>query len=275
MFKQLKNEAMITFEIKVDSPLVILSGEKNLLDPSIPEDQVIKQNRNGILEPVIPGSSLKGVFRSRAERLLSSMGYKIDNPFDCKSPSNQAEGTAEQCYQQSCLASKLFGSLQLKSRVSFSDGYIKDGTEFKMGIRHGVGINRITGGLQNKAKFDYEVVEDGVFTSTITLTNFELWQLNLLLWLIKEMDEGYIKLGSSTSRGFGKVQVPHVSVKLLSYMEQNEEDVIKGFYDSNDRTQKVVQWKKDFIGYCFEDESLDHWIGENGYLSGVKMPSVP
>lgn len=275
MFKQLKNEALVRFDIEVDTPLVIRSGETNILDPSLPEDQVVKQYRNGKLEPVIPGSSLKGVFRSRAEKLLRSMGYQVDNPFRQITPEEQKSSnkkTAEQLYKESCPATKIFGNQLLKSRVAFADAYIKDGCEYKFGTRHGVAIDRITGGSKDKKKFDYEVVEDGTFSASFTLTNFELWQLKILLWMLKEMDEGYIKLGSATSRGFGKVYVPNVTVKIISYTGQKETDAIYGYYREKDRTAQQVQWQKDFIGHYFEKETLESWIGEDGLLENIAMP---
>jgi CRISPR-associated protein Csm3 len=100
MFKELKNEALIQFTIEVDSPLAIKSGIKNVLDPALPDDQVMRQMRDGRMQEVIPGSSLKGVFRSRAEQIFRGLNYDIDDPFDKKAISRKAEGTGKERYEQ-------------------------------------------------------------------------------------------------------------------------------------------------------------------------------
>ena len=70
MFKRLYNEAVISFEMKTVSPLFINSGDSDQLDPAAADNTFLVMYRNGELVPVIPGSSLKGVFRSSIEQLL-------------------------------------------------------------------------------------------------------------------------------------------------------------------------------------------------------------
>ena len=74
MFKKLKSEAIITFDIVTESPLFIKSEEYNSLNPTASDSTFIKTYINGKLVPVIPGSSIKGAFRSRAERMLKNIG---------------------------------------------------------------------------------------------------------------------------------------------------------------------------------------------------------
>src|SRR3569833_2071397 len=79
MFKKQHNEAVYRFQITTESPFVIKSGEEDILDPTAPKSQVLRAYHNGEQQVVIPGSSLKGVFRSRAEQLLSTIGCKISS----------------------------------------------------------------------------------------------------------------------------------------------------------------------------------------------------
>lgn len=272
MFKQLKNEAKIDLALTVETPLHIWSGEQNVLDPSLPDNQVLRQYKDGQFQVVIPGSSLKGVFRSRAEQLLAGMGYQVDSPFDRKSPSAQAKGDGMSRYQQSCPVSQLFGSLSLKSRIFFADAYPVDPAQVATGLRHNVAINRVTGGAQRGSLFDKEVVEAGSFHTQITLQNFELWQLSLILWLIRDLDQGYMRLGASTSRGLGKVsaQVQQVLVRSYENIELTQAP-IQGYFEG-DETNREVSWTKGIIDRFYVNGDLDHWIGEDGLLQGVRWP---
>lgn len=271
MFKELINEAQITLKLEVDSPLMIGAGENNVIDPSLPDNQVIRRLKNGKLEPFIPGSSLKGVFRSRAEQLLSSMGYEIDFTYKSK----KLIGTGKEIYQKSCPASKLFGSLDIKSRIYFTDAQVVEGTEVAFGIRNNVAIDRVTGGSKGSALFDIEVIESATFETKITLTNFELYQLAVILSLIKDLDDGYMRLGASTSRGFGKMKVHVKNVQIRSYYERKQEDHIVGMlFKDKDKTVEKVKWKKDIFGWVYENNNLEEWIGEKGYLTkGVRWPN--
>lgn len=265
MFKKLVNEAMIHFRIDIDSPLSIKSGTENALDPTLPDGQIIRQMRNGELVPVIPGSSLKGVFRSRAEQLMRSQGYAIEKL------GARYDGTAKEIYEKSCPVGKLFGNLSMKGRVRFTDAYPLDSSTIVTGVRTRVAINRITGGQENNALFDIEVIESGSFETDIYLQNFELWQLSLILWLLHDMNEGYIRLGSSTSRGYGRVNVNNIAVKIRSYEKRNDEDFIYGF-SANDKTNKKVNWNHDLFGSYYDATDLDSWIGEKGLLSNIQWP---
>ena len=80
MFKRLYNEAVISFEMKTVSPLFINSGDSDQLDPAAADNTFLVMYRNGELVPVIPGSSLKGVFRSSIEQLLPGSCDIFQNP---------------------------------------------------------------------------------------------------------------------------------------------------------------------------------------------------
>ena len=73
MFKKLHNQAKISFKIKPITPLLIQSGQTGL-DPTLPDMRFIRTKCLWGDEVIfIPGSSLKGVIRSHAEKLLRTM----------------------------------------------------------------------------------------------------------------------------------------------------------------------------------------------------------
>jgi hypothetical protein len=50
------------------------------------------------------------------------------------------------------------------------------------------------------------VVTEGTFTTQLHLRNFELWQLGLLGFVLKDLEDGLVRIGAAKSRGLGKVK---------------------------------------------------------------------
>lgn len=204
MFKTLVNEAKLTFALKTVTPLLINSGKDNKIRPSY-DMSPMTAFHNGIETVYIPGSTAKGVFRSRYEQLMTAVGEKnicniVDRNNRC---SRQDKKTALEIYRDNCAACKLFGNLSLGSRIHFADAFPVG--EVKKGYRHGVGIDRITGAARSGAKFEYEMVEEGAFGVTITLQNFALYQLRLILWILEDINEGLLYFGMGGTRGNGRM----------------------------------------------------------------------
>lgn len=227
MFSKLHNEAVICFDMKTESPLFIDSGESDQLDPTAKENTFLKVYRNGQLTPVIPGSSLKGVFRSTAEQLLDG-SCNILGRSRCGGARRMRSG--EEKYRHSCPVCKLFGSTALKSRISFKDAYPIG--EAKTGYRASVAIDRITGAAKGGSLYDFEYVEDGIFAGEIRIKNFFRWHIKLLLEILDRIDEGYVAFGGLTSKGFGQMKIDDISI-CLRYYDMTKLTVgyeNKGFY---------------------------------------------
>ncbi|ATY85808.1 CRISPR-associated RAMP protein [Kyrpidia spormannii] len=232
MFRSLHIEATIQYTITPETPVSIRRGGANPVDPGSPDAQVVKYWKAGQWVPVIPGSSIKGVFRSRGEQILKGNGLSVDDVFNHKNDSHKATETrrdsgqqpydrGRDLYDQQCAASKLFGSLAVGSRIFFEDAVPRDPSAVRLGLREGVGIDRLTGGPAPRALYTYEVVESGEFTGRIVLQNFELWQLKLVVALLQDLHEGRLRLGASTSRGLGRVRVvqDHFQLNCLDYRD--------------------------------------------------------
>ncbi len=213
MFRTLHNECKIKFLLSAQSPVCIRSGENMELEPSIPDIQFIRSMHNGEMSVVIPGSSIKGVFRSRAEKLLKGSCKVFDN--SCFNRTRKITDVKER-YLGNCPACRLFGSMSLKSRVEFKDAYpIKD--TVVLARRHNVGINRVTGAAMTGALYEPEVLEQGTFEVNIYMRNFFLWQLKTILQVIDDINEGFVTFGGLTSRGFGKMSAEQVRLFIREY----------------------------------------------------------
>lgn len=270
MFRELKNEAKVAVVLHTKSPLTIRSAQGKLLDPTLLDMQCIKSRYQGKDTVIIPGSSLKGVIRSRYEKVISLFGGKCCNivghekcfqkPKDWKSKTYDEQ--EKYVYQNMCPACKLFGSLDIASRINIADAYPVG--ECILGERTGVGINRITGAAQKGALYDFEVIENGSFLVEMTLKNYELYQMALLMFVLKDLDEGYVSLGAASTRGNGRMEVQRLDICFREYRKG-----IKGWRGAaskdeialNEKYGKEYEWKLPFFGeMMLQDIGLDEMI---------------
>lgn len=220
MLKKLVNEAHFTLRITTTGPLLIKSGQATISGPDMTP---VLTFRNGQYEVFLPGSSLKGVFRSHLEKIICSLKPRVAcYPFTVGKETEadiiqrqrdyrdscgtilQKEHASHTVYAKSCPACRLFGSTAFIGRVAISDAYLVSPSAKEQ--RDGVGIDRLTGGASHGAKFELEVVSTGAtFETDIHLRNFEIWQLGMLFVVIQDMEDELIRIGSGRSRGLGKV----------------------------------------------------------------------
>jgi len=236
MLKKIVNEAFCTLRITTTGPLLVKSGHASVSGPDMTP---VLTFRNGKQEVFIPGSSLKGVFRSHIEKIVCSLKPRVVcYPFEmsdttrekiadlkqlqndylesCGGVFNQYAKRSEEnrrrleegtdlVYAASCPTCRLFGSTGFIGRIAIGDAYLV--SEQIKEQRDGVGIDRLTGGASHGAKFELEVVSTGVsFETGIHLRNFEIWQLGMLFVVLQDMADELIRLGSGRSRGLGQVK---------------------------------------------------------------------
>lgn len=251
MFKRLVNECSIELSLMPKGALLIKSGLEQVSDVKMAWVKVYHGDRPDP-EVYLPGSSLKGTIRSHAERIARTVNpIAACDPFEqngspkrvrsCSAAlhakqeelkaelkkrdpgvrhrddrEEEVELRADMVYSHSCPICRLFGNMFLLGRFATEDAYVK-GEVPKIQIRDGVGIDRFTGGAARTAKFDLEVITGGVFETTLHLQNFELWQLGLIGFVLQDMKDGLVRMGSGKSRGLGKV-VADIGKITLHYL---------------------------------------------------------
>jgi CRISPR-associated protein Csm3 len=209
MHKSRYNALVLEYTITPKSPLLVKSGGVSS-DPSLPDMQFVRTSVSGEDEILyIPGSSLKGIFRSYVEKVLKTKKGEgregACNLFDDDYCGKKLEATINSAdiYKNSCRACKIFGNTMLMSRISFEDAYpIGD---VKTETRYGVAISRLTHAVA-QGPFDMEVMVSGSFKSKIHLENFETWQVGLLALVFQGINDGLVRVGFGKNRGFGEVE---------------------------------------------------------------------
>ncbi|MDQ2716045.1 MAG: CRISPR-associated RAMP protein Csx7 [Chloroflexota bacterium] len=218
MLKALVNEARLQLEITTSGPLLVKAGYATVIGADMAP---VETYRNGRKEVYLPGSSLKGIFRSHSEKVINSIKPQVAcNPFQgandagdnlyrrfCGAQFNNRD-LSHDVYAGSCPTCRIFGSTEFAGRLAIQDAYLLEDDTTRSLIEHrdGVGIDRLTGGAKPGAKFDMETVTAGTtFSTLLHLRNFEIWQLGLLFVIIQDMEDELIRIGSGRSRGLGKV----------------------------------------------------------------------
>lgn len=261
MLKKLVNEALFTLNITTTGPLLIKSGQATVIGPDMTP---VLTWRDGKREVFIPGSSLKGVFRSHIEKIVCSLKSQVvcypftvsenreagsrqrqqDYRSSCGAAFNRLsrerkglEDDTDFVYTNSCPTCRLFGSTWFIGRVAIGDAYLT--TPQVTEQRDGVGIDRLTGGSSHSAKFELEVVSSGVsFATKVHLRNFEIWQLGMLFAVLQDMEDGLIRLGSGRSRGLG-------SVKATLGEDGITLNTIRGSAEPNNELWGLGRWLND------------------------------
>ncbi len=197
--------------------------------------------------PILPGSTLKGNFRTFAERLSGYLGLKaclLDSDLsgiDCvsgdedyqknvrkkfeelirKTGKNKEKEKLELLKKHTCHVCKLFGSSLHTSRIFFSDGGLLDWGRV-LQVRDGVCIDRDTETARNGAKYDFEVVPRGAeFLITIDMENPEDSELALAGAVLAEWENGF-RMGGFTSRGLGKAYLANKKVEEIDYTKPDQ-----------------------------------------------------
>ena len=241
-FYRFQNRYKITGIIKMNTPLSVGTRPSPL--PTGSDLPVIK-TPEGL--PYIPGSSLKGVFRSVAEQILRTLDYMeyrwngirlwacdpLDDAKRCISPKNKEEmvlthtnngkfddeGFTQEIWENSCTACRIFGSQWIASRIHFKDVIMVNPDEMirLYEVRDGVGIDRDTGTAKPKLKFDFEVVPAGSkFALNIIAENVDDWEMGLILWILKAFENGDIPLGGKISRGLGWSRIEGLTIERVT-----------------------------------------------------------
>ena len=175
-----------TFRLR--SPLLIRSAEKGA-DLGADFAQIHSQ-RDGEEVPVLPGTSVAGVLRHRALRILNTL----------------SDGAGE------ALVRELFGGEEktgketklTASRLIVEETVIREAT---MLIQPRIRIDRFTGGVYPGALFsEAPLVGKPHVKLKLELRNPQEWEIGLLLLLLKDLWTGDLPIGGERSIGRGRLQ---------------------------------------------------------------------
>jgi len=264
-------EVVLEGYLVAESPLRIGVGRESPLGSAV-DLAVLRINLNGKLIPYIPGSSLKGVFRSTAIQLANRKGLTVCSGLskgtcmDLRYPEFDGKTLLEKIqeeirnrnyrraielfHEKACLLCKVFGAPSFTGHSEFNDSYpINENGEVQdapVGVRTGIAINRRTGAVHMGALYQVEYVEPGArFRFSIRTTNLPNYALGLLAKILRMVNEGWVRVGGFKTRGFGELRVEGLRFavsgatvqgsKLLAVDEKDKEVDLSGDISSTQR----------------------------------------
>jgi CRISPR/Cas system CSM-associated protein Csm3 (group 7 of RAMP superfamily) len=190
------NELRLDFEITPASPLCIPEN-------SSPPLRFVRSVHpdSGISSVYIPGSTLKGTLRRAAEHVLEGAGLDCcdaEHPCAERPAVKQAKDAAAQ-YRALCPACRLFGSSVMRSHVIVTDCFPA----------------KAVNPLPARGSDAVETVIDETFYGTLSLRNFERWQVGLLSLLVARLNLADVQIGARRAEGMGCVSMRYMVLSLL------------------------------------------------------------
>ncbi|MGV8122530.1 MAG: RAMP superfamily CRISPR-associated protein [Candidatus Xenobiia bacterium LiM19] len=156
-------------------------------DPSLPDSVSLKSGS----DYVIPGTSLKGAIRARAERIVSTLGKTpeiVRNLFGYVDDENRStKARAGRIRINESLLPRFVGEMQ--NRIK---------------------IDRFTGGTIETALFDsmpiFTDFNDQVFTAELSIKDYRPEEIGLMLLILKDLWTGDLAVGGEKNVGRGTLQ---------------------------------------------------------------------
>lgn len=188
-------DAAIDVRLEIVDGLHVGTGDTGRL-PGHECDVSLVAQRDDV--PYLPGSSLKGVLRSRVEYLCRMLGR----------PACADAGCGD------CPACGLFGwaprnggdqRMGSRAAVVIPDAVIDSAA---IDVRTHVALDRVTGGARTALLYAHQVVVAGHFRLRVEpLRPLTEAELTLLRACVADLDDGLIGIGAATTRGLGTVRV--------------------------------------------------------------------
>jgi len=258
---------VLNFEVEyiTQSPLRIGAGRTSKFASPI-DLPVVRIKFDGEDKPYIPGSSIKGVFRSSAEYISRSSGLKVcsagegcrdkfDRDLQSMLKENNIEGVLN-LLKEYCLICKLFGSGTFRSHIDFTDAYPYEGVT--TGVKVGIAIDRRSGAVKRGALYTVEYVNPGAkFRGNMILHNIPNYGVGLIYLVISGFKTGILKIGGMRTRGFGKMDIN--ILKLTAYVMEDgvfkqvkEKKVIKALDEYDEDVELDPNDPKSYLNKCVE-----------------------
>ncbi|MEO8382167.1 MAG: RAMP superfamily CRISPR-associated protein, partial [Acidobacteriota bacterium] len=206
----LGNQLHIPLTIAFTGPFLVNEPSRTKR-PGEENDLPNHAERVGVDEKVVlPVSSFRGALRSRAEKIVRTLGKKACAATDPGDACKAIESAKE--VATLCLTCQLFGAPGWATPIDY-EGFrlTHEPDPYKQEL---VAIDRFTGGVSGTAKFNVKAVWRPEFESAMTV-NLSRWStakmsaetrdaaLGLLLLTLRDLADGDMTLGFGASKGYG------------------------------------------------------------------------
>ena len=168
-----------------------------------------------------------------------------------------------------CLACQLFGSTRRGSRFVVEDApFAGNDPVYKM--LDFLAVDRFTGGGAEHLKFDALVLWRPAFNVRLRLENPEPWELGWLTLVLRDLAEGWLRVGFGAAKGFGQVIVEDV--------EMIKGELVPGKAPSGSTVFSITEWSQGDTDLLKEQKD---WVKDfhkelaqtDQYREGLPLPA--
>ncbi|ABC20989.1 RAMP superfamily CRISPR-associated protein [Rhodospirillum rubrum] len=158
---------------------------------------------------VLPTASIKGVLRSRAERILATLTGDA-SAFEHapgRGPAGQDNPAADMMTDRCLPTSRLFGAASWRAALDVEPFRPLSG-HTTVAHQELVAIDRFTGGVSGSAKYDIDAFHRPQFKGRLRLNlrRSRLEDVGLLVLLLRDLAEGDLSFGYGGTKGYGGTQ---------------------------------------------------------------------
>ena len=168
-------------------------------------------------KPCIPGSSIKGVFRSFIESLAKNQGLDVHPIFGSEAEKRVEEEAKSKNFCEVC---GIFGNTELASHIRVFDSYPTG--DVRVFVKTGIGINRDFQGAQPGMLYTEEVIPPGInWTFRVDIYNIDVFPKSndkrgsLLRELFKVLREYGLQVGARKTRGYGLIRLKDARAEVF------------------------------------------------------------
>ncbi len=240
-------EYQFNFKMVSKTPISI-GGGNNILGI---DNAIVRLNN----KPYIPGSSLKGILRTYAEKLIRAL-YGEDETLVCniladterKRKENMEKEKKDHEYKP-CITCEIFGGPTIASRIKVHNAMIVDDAKKLTETVRRVTIDRVSGAQSKGRLFDVEYLLPEIEMDwSLSFENIELLKdinevgerskriLTVINNLISTILTQGIEVGGKRSIGYGQLKVKEL-VKVIEYRVNREQILLEG----RDVTQEYIR----------------------------------
>ena len=190
----------VALALAMDGPLMVKSGEEGE-----EVDMVPARTRGDTY--VLPGSGLKGVLRTRMERIWATLVKRL--PPSRGLPDKALSGLLG--HHESYDNTDRRARARVRSRLEVDEVELGPATgagAVRIKTMHHVRIDRFTGGAFEQALFQVAPIwdESRRFVLRVSVREPEAWELGLLGMAVRDLLLGDLRIGFGTRRGLGRLR---------------------------------------------------------------------
>ncbi|MFP4336311.1 MAG: RAMP superfamily CRISPR-associated protein [Halothece sp.] len=227
------------------SPLLIRSGQAET--GCAPDVVHLKSHRHGELKPILSGTSLAGVLRHRAERIVKTL--------QCSCNQNP------ECNTEPEIIKSIFGDVNQTrsqaSRLIINESVIHNTTDL---VQTRIAIDRFTGGTYHGALFQEQPVFGNDNTEIknleIELRNPKEYEIGLLLLLLKDLWTEDLPVGGGSSVGRGRLRGKEAKIEWKNLEWKIKQNDDNSLHTTPETAKKTLQnYVSELVTYIKENNN--------------------